>query len=372
MKRGILIIFLYCCSLCVLATVNGPASQMDGDIIDTEYNLKETEAIDVKSVIFSHLRDAYSWHIISIHDRDITLQLPIIVHSINSGWHIFSSTKIEQGANYQGFKISTQGRFQGKIVEILANGTETRPLDFSFTKTVAALFINSFMMLFIIMGVSRWYSGKKPSDPAPKGFVGFMEMIIIMINDEIIKKNIGEDYKKYSPLLLCVFFFILINNIMGIVPFFPVGVNVTGNIAVTVLLATIIFLSINIFGNKRYWKDILWPDVPLFLKFPLPIFPIIEIIGILTKPFSLTIRLFANMMAGHAIIIALTCVILITANLGSVIGSTMPFVTLIFIVFMDILELLVSFIQAYVFTMLSAVFIGLAQQKEKKKEIEKY
>ncbi len=348
-KKIFFILFLYSCCLNIYATANESASNMD-----------------VEDIIFSHIKDSYSWHIASFKNLDITLSLPVIVRSPNSGWHLFLSKRVEGDIGYKGFKIASEGRNQGKIVEVQDDGTEIRPLDLSFTKTAASIFFNSFIVIIIIMGVRKWYLGKKPSDPAPKGFVGLMEMLIIMVNEDIIKKNIKEGHQKYAPLLLTVFFFIFINNIMGIIPIFPAGGNVTGNIAVTLVLALIIFFVVNVFGNKHYWKDILWPDVPMFLKAPIPFIPIIEIIGILTKPFSLTIRLFANMMAGHAIILALACVILITGNLGPAIGSTMPFVTLIFMVFMDVLEILVSFIQAYVFTMLSAVFIGLSQQKEKK------
>jgi F-type H+-transporting ATPase subunit a len=161
-----------------------------------------------------------------------------------------------------------------------------------------------------------------------------------------------------------VFFFIFLSNLLGIVPFFPGGANVTGNIAVTMVLALCTFLAVNIFGNKHYWKEILWPDVPLFLKFPIPIMQTIELFGLISKPFSLMVRLFANIMAGHAMILGLVAVIFVTAKLGPVINGSMTFITLLFGVFMDCLELLVAFIQAYVFTMLSSVFIGLSRKEE--------
>ena len=149
---------------------------------------------------------------------------------------------------------------------------------------------------------------------------------------------------------------------MGLIPFFPAGANVSGNIAVTLVLALATFLAVNLFGSKHYWKDIFWPDLPLMLKAPIPIIPVIELVGIFTKPFALMIRLFANMMAGHAVILSLTCVIFVTVKMGAAINGAMTVVSVAFSIFMNCLELLVAFLQAYVFTMLSAVFIGLAQE----------
>ena len=189
----------------------------------------------------------------------------------------------------------------------------------------------------------------------------------MMVNDDIIKSCIGKDYKRYAPYLLTAFFFIFLNNLMGLVPIFPGGGNVTGNIAITLVLACMTFLAVNIWGSKEYWREILWPDVPLWLKIPIPIMPLIEIFGIFTKPFALTVRLFANIMAGHSVILALTCIIFITASLGPVLNGSMSVISVLFAVFMNFLELLVAFIQAYVFTMLSAVFIGLSRVEAHKK-----
>ena len=180
------------------------------------------------------------------------------------------------------------------------------------------------------------------------------------------RQCVGKDYKRYSPYLLTAFFFIFINNLMGIVPFFPGGANVTGNIAVTLVLALFTFFAVNIFGNKHYWKDILWPDVPTWLKVPIPLMPVIEIIGMFTKPFSLMVRLFANILAGHFMILGVVAVIFLTAELGPAINSGLSAVAILIGVFLDILELLVAFIQAYVFTMLSSVFIGLSRQEPAK------
>jgi len=177
----------------------------------------------------------------------------------------------------------------------------------------------------------------------------------------VIKPCVGIHYKKYAPYLLTVFFFIFINNLMGLIPIFPGGANVTGNIAITFVLALITFLLVNIFGSKEYWREILWPDVPLWLKAPIPLIPIIELVGIFTKPFALMVRLFANMLAGHSIVLGLTCLIFVTVSMGNAMNTSMTVVSVVFSVFIGIVELLVAYIQAYIFTMLSAVFIGLAR-----------
>ena len=221
-------------------------------------------------------------------------------------------------------------------------------------------------MLFIFLSCARWYKKKQPHDDAPKGFVGFIEMFIMSINDDVIKSSIGEKhYKFYAPYLLTAFFFIFISNLIGLVPIFPGGANLTGNIAITFFLAVCTFIAVNLFGNKHYWKDIFWPEVPTWLKFPVPMMPVVEFFGVFTKPFALMIRLFANILAGHAIVISLVCIIFITVQMGAFIGTSMTIVSVIMTIFMDFLELLVAFIQAYVFTMLSAVFIGLAHLEPK-------
>ena len=180
----------------------------------------------------------------------------------------------------------------------------------------------------------------------------------------MVKSSIGEkEYKRFAPYLLSAFFFILTCNLVGLVPFFPGGVNVTGNINITLFLAVCTMLAINLFGNKEYWKDILWPNVPIFLK-AIPLMPIIEIFGVFTKPFALMIRLFANMMAGHAVILSFTCVIFLGWTMGVGFGIGLNIFSVLMLLFMNCLELLVAFVQAYVFTLLSAVFIGLAHKEE--------
>ena len=337
-----------------LAFVSQPAAASD---------LPE-EKVDVAEVIFGHIGDSYGWHITDWNGKHITIPLPCIVYSSTSGWHAFMSSRIEHGHSYNGFSLATEGRYQDKIVETASDGSVSRPFDISITKNVASLIFTALLLIAMILYAKRWYARNDARENAPGGFTGLVEMMVMMVNDDIIKEAVGPEYRKYSPYLLTAFFFIFTSNLLGIVPFFPGGANVTGNIAVTMVLALCTFFAVNMFANRHYWKEILWPDVPIFLKFPLPLMQLIEIFGMFTKPFSLMVRLFANIMAGHAMILGLVSVIFVTAKLGPVINGSMTVVTMLFGVFMDCLELLVAFIQAYVFTMLSGVFIGMSRQSE--------
>ena len=320
-----------------------------------------SEGIDVGEILFGHTGDSYGWHILTWKGKHINLPLPCIVHS-SKGWQFFLSSALEHGNSYEGLFIAEDGKYKDKIVELSPDGTQIRPLDLSVTKNVCSLMISSLILLLLVLLTARWYRKHDVDSEAPSGIAKLMEPLIVSINDSLVKENIGKDYRRYSPYLLTAFFFILINNLLGLVPFFPGGANVTGNIAVTLVLALCTFVAVNLFGNKHYWKDILWPDVPLFLKFPIPLMQLIEIFGLFTKPISLMVRLFANILAGHAMILGLVCVIFIAARIGPVIGGSMTVVTVLFGVFMNCLELLVAFIQAYVFTMLSAVFIGMSRE----------
>ncbi|MDR2817078.1 MAG: F0F1 ATP synthase subunit A [Proteiniphilum sp.] len=330
------------------------------------------EDLNAKEFISEHLSDSYEWQIVSDGAKHITVPLSIILYSKTTGWHLFPSSHFQHGtAAYNGFKIASEGKYKGKIVETDARENISRPLDLSLTKNAASLLFASLLIILIIMGVARLL--KRDSMKPRKGFAGMIEMLVLSINDEVIKPSIGKDHQRYAPYLLTVFFFIFTNNLLGLIPVFPGGANVTGNIAVTLVLAVATFLIINLTGTKEYYKEILWPDVPTWLKIPIPLMPIVEIVGTLTKPFALMIRLFANMMAGHSIVLGLTMLIFITASMGMAINVSMTFLSVIFTVFIDFVELLIAYIQAYVFTLLSAVFIGLARMEshsEKKKVIE--
>lgn len=318
------------------------------------------EEIDVQEIVFSHIQDKYEWHITSWNNQEITLPLPIIVKSEERGWNCFLSSHLHEGKKHQGFYIATEGEHAGKIVEKNSAGEEVRPLDISITKNVSALLLSCTILTIAVLLIANWY--KKHPMEAPGGFVGMAEACILFIHDNVIKDNIGKDYKLYAPYLLTVFFFILLNNLMGLIPVFPGGANVTGNIAITLVLAVITFIIVNMSGSKTYWKDIFWPDTPIFLKLPIPIMPFVEFFGVFTKPFALMIRLFANIMAGHTIILGLTCLVFISVSMGAIVNGAMSIVSVIFCVFMNCIEILVACIQAYIFTLLSAVYIGLAKE----------
>lgn len=320
---------------------------------------------DASGFILDHLGDAYEWHITTIGDKHISIPLPVIVYSSEKGLNVFMSSKLHPAHQYYGYYIAPEGKYKGKIVEQNAQGEEVRPLDLSLTKNAASLLIASALLIILVLYVAHWY--KDGVMKAPKGFRGAMEMLIINIQDDVIKPSVGEDYRKFTPYLLTAFFFIFINNLLGLIPIFPGGANVTGNIAVTFVLAMFTFVIVNVNGTKEYWKEIFWPDVPTWLKVPVPLMPVIELFGIFTKPFALMVRLFANIMAGHAGIMAFMCMIFFVAKMGTGLVVGMTTVSVLFSIFMNCLEILVAFIQAYIFVMLSSVFIGLARVKPHKK-----
>ena len=321
----------------------------------------DDETVDVAELVFGHIGDSYGWHITTWKGHHVTIPLPCIVHS-STGWHVFMSSELEHGGIHEGLYLSEEN----KIMELMPDGSSSRPFDISITKNVASLIFSALLLIFIVLWTARWYRRHDAvKEGAPKGFRGLMELLVMMVTDDLIRPSVGEKhYRKYAPYLLTVFFFIFLSNLLGIVPFFPGGANVTGNIAVTMVLALFTVFMVNLFANRHYWKEILWPEAPIFLKFPLPIMQIIEIFGMISKPFSLMVRLFANILAGHAMILGLVAVIFVTAKLGPVINGSMTLITMVFGVFMDCLELLVAFIQAYVFTMLSSVFIGMSRPEE--------
>ena len=319
----------------------------------------EGEELDIPEIVLEHLADAYEWHIASYQGKHLSIPLPVIIRSKNTGqWHFCTAHNLPDG-----FFLSEE--HHGKIYERLADGSEVRPLDFSITKAVLQIWIVVAILIIVFLSCARWYKKRDAKSDAPKGFVGMMEMLVTYLNDDLIRPSIGEKhYKQYAPYLLTVFFFILTCNLIGLIPIFPAGANVTGNINITFFLALCTMLAINIFANKEYWTEIFWPDVPLFLKaYPAPVMPVIELFGVFTKPFALMIRLFANMMAGHAVILSFTCVIFLGWSMGVGFGLGLNAFSIIMLLFMNLLEVLVAFVQAYVFTMLSAVFIGLAHKE---------
>ena len=315
----------------------------------------EEESVDVAGIIFEHIGDEYEWHLLSWGNKHVSLPLPVIVHS-STGWHVFSSKHLEHGASYEGLKIAQEDPHKGKIVEV---DSGIRPLDISITKNVLSLMMSAVLLLVVVLLTARWYKKHDVMNESPTGIAALMEPLIMMVHD-MARENIGEeDYKKYSPYLCTAFFFILLNNFMGIIPFFPGGANLTGNIAITLVLALCTFFTVNLTGSKHYYQELFNnPDVPGFLK---PIMPVIEVFSALMKPVSLTIRLFANMLAGHIMILCMVCTIFIMAKYGPILFGGMSVVSVLFGVFLDALECLVAFIQAYVFTTLSSIYIGLAR-----------
>lgn len=358
---SVLVMMLVTAAAAFAETGSGLSAGADSVRVSASRDAEDSD-IDVQGIIFGHIGDSYEWHITDIGDRSLTIPLPVIVRS-STGWHCFLSSRLGDGAVHEGLFISRAGKYEGKVVELDVSGNEVRPLDISVTKNVLALMISSVILVTLILCCSRWYRKHDVLREAPRGVAALLEPVIAMINDDVIKDAIGPGYAKFAPYLLTVFFFILINNLMGIVPFFPGGANITGNITITFALAFVTFLLTNLTTNKYYWKDIFCPEVPVWLK---PIMVVIEVFGMFTKPFALMLRLFANIMAGHCLILCVVVIIFITAKLGAAIGGAMTVVSVFFGIFMDCLELLVAFIQAYVFTMLSAVFIGLSRQRPEK------
>ena len=328
----------------------------------------EEEKFDAGKFIIEHVSDAYEWHVVSFGDNHVSIPLPVILYSkhpeLHEGkkFHVFMSSKFHHGhESYKGFRISESKEYEGKIVELSADGTEIgKPFDISITKVIAELFVTVIILFWVFISVAS--KAAKNVKKAPTGLQNLIEPVIIFIRDQVAKPTIGEKkYERYMPFLLTLFFFILIENFIGLIPFPPFGANVTGNIAVTMVLALFTFFITTISGNKHYWKEIYNPDVPWWLKFPVPLMPIVELTGLITKPFVLMVRLFANMMAGHMIVTVFVSLIFIFASLfGTVIGLLASPVSVGFSVFILLLDVLVSFIQAYVFTLLSALYFGMA------------
>ncbi len=382
---------------------------------------EEEAGLDVKEIIFHHLGDGYGWEVPFSHIYRIPL--PVIVRAEDGKWFCFSSAKLTEveivkdektgwekeelvavihkverdGKTYEFMIAPHTSANKSKVVELFPVETEQqkaeyakaaagvdhkdahagvpgycevdgkvyreyRPLDISITKNVLALFITTIIVTAMVMGVVRWYARK--GFKAPRKGMGFMEMLIDFVYTGVIKSTLGAvKGRKFAPFLLTCFFFILVMNLLGLIVIFPGGANLTGNIAVTLVLAVLTFIVTNVLGKKHYWKEIFWPDVPMFLKCPLPIMQLIEIFGIFTKPAALCVRLFANMMGGHMIVITLTVLIFIFAAFGAAAVGASTVISVLFTIFMLLIDVLVSFIQAYVFTMLSTMFIAMAQEE---------
>ncbi len=331
---------------------NGDHGESDGSFVPSAF-------------IFNHVLDAYEWHILTYRDFHLSIPLPVIIYSKTRGLNVFMFSRFHHGhSDYKGFRFETQGDYRGKIVELDGDGSTVLPaLDLSFTKNVLAILVSLVLMLWVFIAVAKAYGRREGQ--APKGLQNLVEPIILFIRDEIARPSIGEKkYGKFLPYLLTIFFFIWINNMMGLIPIFPGGANITGNITVTMVLALFTFFITTINGNRIYWVHIVnTPGVPWWLKLPVPLLPVMELLGMFTKPFVLMVRLFANIAAGHIVALGFFSLIFIFGQMNVALGYGVSVVSLAFTVFMFMLELLVALIQAYVFTILSALYFGMATEE---------
>ncbi len=300
----------------------------------------EEKQLDISAIALEHVSDSHSWHFWGEGHDAVAMPLPVIIYSATKGLQVFSSARFEHGhASYNGYSLVDE-----KIIS--ADATES-VWDFSITKNVTQLFISALLLIWLFTSIAKTYKTQGVTS-APKGKQSFFEPLITFVRDDIAKGNIGHGYEKFVPYLLTVFFLILMNNVFGMI---PIGANLTGNIAFTLVLSVCTMIIVNINGNKNYWSHIFLPHAP---KAIWPILIPIEVVGIVTKPFALMMRLFANMTAGHIIIISLIGLIFVFKTI-----YIAP-VSIAFALFIDVLECLVAFLQAYVFTMLTALFIGTA------------
>lgn len=350
------------------------------DDAPSESSHQKSADINPGDLLIGHVSDAHSWHILDYHGRDgrhhvIGINLPIIL--LNDGrLDCFSSKHFHHGeADYRGYRLVGGGVAKEEIVCVddqgnlllRADGSVQKPIDLSITKTAMAVLIAVALLIGVVLYSARRY--KKTGVGAPHGLQSLVEMLVLHVRNDIVQPMLGHHTDRYLPYLLTLFFFIFFCNILGLIPFFPAGANITGNIAVTCVLALITFFITNLSGNKHYWKDIFnTPGVPAWLKI-FPLMPIVEFVGVITKPVVLMIRLFANMTAGHIVILGFLTLIFMFSNLyNPYVGGAVSVVSVLFSVFIFALECLVAYIQAFVFTMLSSLYIGMAVEEPEEKE----
>jgi F-type H+-transporting ATPase subunit a len=319
----------------------------------------KNEKFDAGKMIMEHISDAHEWHVLGEGKNAISLPLPVILYT-DKGIEFFSSAKFEnREASYTGKYYTYKENEKGQIEATDEGGQPGKIYDFSITKNVASLFFSAALLLWVFLTIAATY--KNNPGKAPKGMQSFFEPIIVFIRDDIAKQSIGPKYEKFMPYLLTVFFFIWFNNMLGIIPVLPGGANLTGNITITAALALITFILILFNSNKNYWHHVFaMPGVP---KAVLIILTPIEIMGVFLRPFVLMIRLFANITAGHIIALSFLCLIFIFAEVHIAVGYGVGIFSVAFNVFMGLMELLVALIQAYVFTLLSAIYFGAAVEE---------
>ena len=339
-----------------------------GNKSGSEHHSGEKEQFNAGRMIIDHIIDSHEWHIMDWGETHISVPLPVILW-YEGNLHVFMSNKFDHGySSYKGFKLAKEGEYKGRIVRVKEGTMEKDPnaplpLDFSITKNVFAIFVSVMILSLIFISLGNAYKRRKGK--APTGFQNLVEPLIIFLRDEVAKAAIGEKkYEKFLPYLLTLFFFIFFNNLLGLVPIFPGGANVTGNLAVTGIMALFTFVITSVSGNKSYWQHIFnTPGVPWWLKIPIPLMPLIEFLGIFIKPFVLMVRLFANITAGHIIVLGFMSLIFIFGNMSPGAGFGIAPLSIAFGIFMLLLELLVAFIQAFVFTLLSALYFGMATEE---------
>ena len=334
----------------------------------------EKESFDADEVIFGHVLDAHEFHFFSYQGKNgkehaAVISLPVILYSPQKGFSIFMSSRFDEGKKtYRGYELLTKEKIErlgldpqaynaGQIVAVNERGgieSSMKVYDFSLTRNVVQMIIALGLLVWVMLSIAKKYKQGEGVNSAPKGTQSLLEPVINFIKDEVAKPNLGHKYQKYLPYLLTVFFFILINTLVGLI---PGTANVTGNIAFTMVLALISFIVILFSSNKHYWGHIVNPSVPVGIK---PILIIVEILGIFTKPFALMIRLFANMIAGHIIIICLISLIFIFGAMSKTAGWGFSPLSVAFVIFIYFIEILVAFLQAYIFANLTAVFVGQA------------
>lgn len=346
--------------------------------VNAEQQEKEKVQKENKEFIAHHLLDGHSFDIMVEKNADgsehhIGFPLPVIFYDKANGWHSFMSSEFHHGKEFKdahGTKynvVESNGAFYAlyheKIIKTDASGTlklneeghaeNEKVLDLSITKSVLMILVASILMIVIFGSMARNYK----KSLVPSGAGKLFEPLVIFIRDDIAKPNIGANYRKYLPYLLTIFFFILFLNVFGLLPF---GINVTGNLAITAALAIFTFVITQFTANRNYWQHIFWmPGLPFLMR--LVMIPI-ELIGMVIKPFALLIRLFANMSAGHIVIMSLIAMIYYFQNV--IAGVAFPFLAFV----LYLLEILVAFLQAYIFTMLSAVYFGMANEEHHHEE----
>lgn len=320
---------------------------------------EKKEGFDAAEVIFGHILDNHEYHFTEYTDdagvvHYVSLPLPIILYSKERGLSVFSSSRFEHGhATYNGYKIGEE-----RIEAVREDGTvdeSVKVYDLSMTRNVVQMILGLAVLTWLMVSVANAYKKGKGVTSAPKGKQNLLEPVVTFVRDEVARPNLGNKYEKYLPYLLTTFFFILINNLFGLI---PGTANVSGNIAFTVVLGLISFVVILFSTNSHFWGHIFNPPgVPGFVK---PILILVEFLGVFIKPFALIIRLFANMVAGHIIIICLISLIFIFGQMNAYAGWGTSPVAIAFTIFIYFIEVLVAFLQAFIFTNLTAVFIGSA------------